>query len=122
MAVPWSVPLVCMVAGALALGSAWAVRQYVAGKRPSLDPLRAARTVVYAQACAYAGSVLGGSYGGYALAVAVEWGHAPRRAVALSALLAMAVGLLLVAAGWVAERWCRTDGTDGDDGAEPEAV
>ena len=106
--VPWTVPLVSVFGGVLALVFAWPVRQYQSGKRPGLDGLRAARAAVFAQACAYAGALLAGGFGGYALGVAAEWSHTPRREVAISALVAVLGGLLLLAGGLVAEHWCRT--------------
>lgn len=106
--VPWTVPLIGVLGGALALVFAWPVRQYQHGKRPGLDGLRAARAAVFAQASAYAGALLASGFGGYALGVAAEWSHAPRREVAISALVAVLGGVLLMVGGLVAEHWCRT--------------
>lgn len=116
--VPWSVTLVSLAGAVLALLFAWPVRQYLRGKQPGLSALRAARAAVYAQAAAYAGAVLIGGFGGYALGVAMEWSHAPRREVAISALIAAAGGLALVVCGAIAEHWCRTTGpSDGEEAA-----
>lgn len=112
--VPWSVTVVCLILAAVALAFAWSVRQYKQGKRPGLSGIRAARTVALAQASAYAGAVIAGVYGGYALALADMWGHGPRRETAISALIAVAGGLLLLAAGVVSEHWCKTDRRDDD--------
>ena len=106
--VPWTVPIISVLGGVLALIFAWPVRQYQQGKRPGLDGLRAARAAVFAQACAYAGVLLAGGFGGYAIGVAAEWAHEPRREVAISALIAVLGGVLLLAGGLVAEHWCRT--------------
>lgn len=122
VAVPWTVILISLAAGALALGFAWPVRQYVRGHRPRLDAIRAARTAAFAQACAYGGAVMAGAYGGYALGLALEWGHAPRREVAVLALVAAVGALALTAAGWLAESWCRIDGTHGEDDADAEVA
>ncbi len=108
MAVPVTLPLVCAVGGATALVFAWPVRQFQRGKRPGLDPLRAARAAVFAQACAYAGVLLASGSIGYAIGVAAQWEHGPRREVAISALIAALGGLALLAAGAIAEHWCRT--------------
>jgi|GEM_PF-731054 len=108
--VPCSVAAVAVAAAAAALVVAWPVRQYQHGRRPGLDGLRAARAAGLALATAYAGSILAGSFGGYALGLAPEWGHAPRREVALSALVAAAGGVVMVVCGWIAEHWCRTQG------------
>ena len=119
LAVPWTVLLVAFAGGVLALGFGWSVRQYRKGRNPGLSPLRAARTVVYAQACAYAGVIIAGGYGGYGLALSLEWSHAPRRDVAISAFLAALGGLALAVAGAVAEHWCRDDSHD-EKNAKPD--
>lgn len=108
--IPWTVLVVVVVAAVVAVVLGWAVRQYRRGKRPGLSPIRAARTAVYAQACAYAGAILGGAYGGYAVALAADWGHAPRRAVAVSALIGLVGAAVLCGAGLLAEHWCKHDG------------
>lgn len=106
--VPWTVPAICLLGGALALVFAWPVRQYQQGKRPGLDGLRAARAAVFAQACAYAGVLMASGLAGYALGVAGEWQHGPRRDVAISALICALGGVVLLACGAIAEDWCRT--------------
>lgn len=118
MAVPWSFHAVCVVAGAATLTFAWQVRQYLHGKRPGLDGLRAARTAVLAQATAYVGVVITGASAGYALGLIGDWGHAPRREVIISALLAAAAALIMMVAGVIAERWCRHGGGSDDDARE----
>lgn len=116
--VPLTAPLACLVLGAIALWLAHAVKQYLAGKRPQLDPLKAARTVVFAQASAYTGAVLGGAFMGYAIALAANWGHEPRREAAIAAGIAALGAIVLLVCGWVAERWCRIDPPEAD-GAAP---
>lgn len=108
--VPWSVVIVALIAAGAALLVAWPVREYQHGRRPGLDGLRAVRAAVFALACAYAGAVMAGGFGGYALGLALEWSHEPRREVAVSALIAAAGGLAMVVCGWIAEHWCRTSG------------
>src|SRR5690606_14208009 len=61
--------LVLVGIAAVVLGMGWNVRQYRAGKRPGLDPLVAARTVVLATASAYTGSLLAGWYGAHVVLV-----------------------------------------------------
>lgn len=111
--VPWTVHVVAIAAGAVALWLGWQVRAYLKGDKPNLDGLRAARTAVFAQACAYVGAILTGAYAGYALGLADMWGHEPRREVIVSALLAAVTSLVMLVAGVVAENWCRND-RDGD--------
>lgn len=106
--IPWTLPAICVLGAALALVFAWPVRQYQRGKNPGLDALRAARAAVFAQASAYAGVLLASGLVGYALGLAGDWSHGPRREVAISALIAALGALLLTIGGLVAEHWCRT--------------
>jgi hypothetical protein len=110
--IPWTVPLLLGGAAALALWLGWRVKQFRDGKRPGLDPIQAARAAMFGQASAYAGAALAGAYLGYALALLPDWAHEPRREVIISALIAVAAAVVLCAAGWLAERWCATDGGD----------
>lgn len=116
--VPWTVHVVQLTAGAVALWFGWQVRAYLKGNKPDLDGLRAARTAVYAQACAYVGAILTGAYGGYAMGLADMWGHEPRREVIVSALLGAASAFLLLVAGVIAENWCRNDHDSENPGRE----
>jgi hypothetical protein len=106
------VPLLLGGAAALALRLGWRVKQFREGKRPGLDPIQAARAAMFGQASAYAGAALAGAYLGYALALLPDWAHEPRREVIISALIAVAAAVVLCTAGWLAERWCATDGGD----------
>jgi hypothetical protein len=119
--VPWSVMVVTVAIGVAALWAGWAVRQYQNGNKPNLPALRAARTVAFVQAAAMVGALMVGVYAGYALALVGDWGHAPRRAVILSAVYAAGVSLGLIAAGLIAERWCRITPRD-DDSPPPPGV
>lgn len=105
--VPWTTAGVAVVMSALVLWFAYPVKQYLAGDRPGLDPIRAARTVVFAQAAAYTGALLTGAFGGYALVMAADWAHQPRREVAIVAGLSALAGAALAFSGWLAERWCK---------------
>ncbi|WP_062213417.1 DUF3180 domain-containing protein [Demequina oxidasica] len=117
LSVPWTVAVVCVIVAGASLALAWAVRQYKRGNRPDLSGIRAARTVAFAQASAYAGAAVAGVYGGYAIALLDFWEHAPRRETAISALIAMLGGLILLGAGVVAEHWCKTDRHNDDSGS-----
>jgi len=112
--VPWTTGAVCLVVAAVTWWQGRVVRQYLAGKRPGLDPFRAARTVVLAQASAYGGAVLAGLLGGYAVALAAHWSHAPRREVAILAAVSALCAVVLWVVGVVVERWCRVDPPQGD--------
>jgi len=105
---------VLLIASAGVLWFGWAVHEYKARRRPGLDPIRAVRTAMAAQAAAIAGSLLGGGYLGYAVGLARDWGHTPRRDVVVSVLLAAVAAAVLLGAGKVSERWCRADNDDDD--------
>lgn len=109
-AIPWTVPPLLVAAAVLALWLGWRVKQFRDGKRPDLDPLQAARAAMFAQASAYGGAALMGVYLGYALGLLRDWSHEPRREVIISAVIALVASIVLCAAGWIAERWCATDG------------
>ncbi|NTV40280.1 MAG: DUF3180 domain-containing protein, partial [Demequinaceae bacterium] len=116
---PWTTLIVGVALGGVALAMAWPIRQLKRGKRGRVDPTRAVRTAMLAQASAYAGALLGGMYGGFALVLIHDWSHAPRREAAIAAGLAALGGLIMLAAGVVAEWWCRiTDGTHEEHGLE----
>jgi predicted NAD/FAD-binding protein len=96
---------------------AWPIRQLKRGKRGRIDPTRAVRTAMLSQASAYAGALLGGMYGGFALVLLRDWSHAPRREAAIAAGLAALGGLIMLVAGVVAVWWCRIP-----DGGEDETA
>ncbi len=97
-----------VLAIALAVGIAgWNVRQFVRGKRPGLDPLLAARTVVLATAACYTGALLSGWYAGHVLLVLRDLAIPGRRAVAVAAAVALLASAVLAVTGLVVERWCR---------------
>lgn len=118
-AVSWISLVVSGSVAAMILWLGWTVRQYRAGSQPGLSALRAARTAVLAQAVAYTGAIMSGGFGGYALAVGLDWGHAPRREVAITALVALLGAVAMTAAGRVAEHWCKIGGDDDESGAAP---
>lgn len=93
----------------------WNVRQFVRGKRPGLDPLLAARTVVLATAAAYTGAILTGWYSGHVLVVLSRLGHPPLRDFAVEAGVCTLSAVVLAVVGLVAERWCEVPPPDDDD-------
>ena len=93
----------------------WNVRQFVRGKRPGLDPLLAARTVVLATAAAYTGAILTGWYSGHVLVVLSRLGHPPLRDFAVGAGVCALSAVVLAVVGLVAERWCEVPPPEDDD-------
>lgn len=122
--VPWSVAGVCLVISAVVLRMGWAVRQFLLGKRPDLDPLRAARTAVLAKASCYTGSLLLGWYLAQVLLVIGDLDIEPRRERAVAAGIAAAGALVLAVVGLVVEHLCQVPPPSDDDAEKtgPEAT
>lgn len=116
---PGSLAVVMVVIGAIAVVTAWPVREYLGGRVARVDAIKAARTAVLAQASAFTAAVVTGLASGYALSLASDWAHGPRREVILSALLVMGAAVVAMIAAVIAERWCRIDDSD-DDTAQAE--
>jgi hypothetical protein len=121
---------VLLVISAVVLRMGWAVRQFLRGKRPDLDPLRAARTAVLAKASCYTGASLVGWYAAQVLIVIGDLDIEPRRDRAIAAAIAAAGSAALAVVGLVVEHLCRVppppkDGveeTAGPDAADPAAA
>ena len=105
--VPWLVSAVMLVIAAVVLVMGWQVRQFLRGKRPRLNPLRAARTAVLAKASCYAGALLAGWYLAQVLVVLADLEILARRAQASSAAIATGAAVLLAVVGLVVEWFCR---------------
>ena len=86
------------------------VRRFLRGQaRKSLNPIRAMRIVVLAQASALTGALITGWYLSQMLLLVPDLDIASRRALALR-LAALAVGgVLMVVAGLLAQAMCRVD-------------
>lgn len=120
--VPWTVTAVLGLLAGIVLWLGLAVRQYQRGKRPHLDPLRAARTAVLAKSSAYAGGLLAGWYGAQSLVLVLDLANEPLRTSALSAGLATLAAAGLAVVGLAVERFCRLpppDATAKDEVSEP---
>lgn len=121
--VPWivDVALVALAAGVFWAG--WAVRSYLKGRRPSLDPLRAARTLVLAKAAALTGSLLAGWYLAQVVAVLGDLAIEARRDRAIAAGVAALCAVVLAVVGLVVEKFCQVppDDTDPANGGRSRA-
>ena len=107
--------ILLVVMGGLVLWMARPVRRYLQGQATGpLDPLRAARIVVLAQAAALTGSLATGWYLGQ-LVVVTDLSLVANQMRLLPLLALAATGLALAAAGLVAQRWCRVDPRDEDE-------
>lgn len=110
------------------------VRRFLRGQatRP-LNPLRAMRTLVLAQACALTGAVVTGWYTAQVLLLLPDLDVSSRRTLAVMLAALAAGGVLMVIAGLAVQAMCRLargdSGSDGqqhgdrdrDDGEEPES-
>jgi hypothetical protein len=101
--------VVVLLIAAVVLRLGWNVRQFSRGKRPGLDPLVAARTVVLATASAHTGALLAGWYAGHVLVVWRDLAVAPRRDVAVAAGIEVLAALVLAVVGAIVERWCQVE-------------
>lgn len=108
MPLPWAAVVAMAAIAVSVLALAWPVRRWNAGDRARpLDPLRAARAAVLAKAASHCGALVSGWYLGQALVLAPDMGLGPRRDRLLVAGVAVLAGIGVLAAGLVAERWCR---------------
>jgi MFS family permease len=113
--VPWivDVALVGLAGGVFWAG--WAVRSYLKGRRPSLDPLRAARTLVLAKAAALTGSLLAGWYLAQVVVMLGDLAIEARRDRAIAAGVAALCAVALAVVGLIVETFCRIPPTDSEE-------
>ena len=112
----WLAAVLLVAMAAFVGGWAWPVRSYLAGRSTRrLDPLRAARVVVLAQAATLTGAAALGWYAGQLAVVAGDLSLVANadRLWRLAILVGTAVALCI--AGLVAQHWCRVDPRDPDD-------
>ncbi|HEY1158559.1 MULTISPECIES: DUF3180 domain-containing protein [Micrococcaceae] len=83
-------------------------------KKTQLDPLLAARTLVLAQACAYAGTVLLGWHVGIFLDQLRIWSMRSDQGITWLALAMAGGGLVMIVVGLIVERFCKIPPEDGD--------
>lgn len=106
--------LVCLILGLK-------VRRWRDGKRDKvLDPLLAARTLVLAQACAYAGAVLLGWHLGILLDQVPTISLRGDLGIIWRIVAMMGGGLVMVAVGVVVERFCKLPPDSTGQGSEPK--
>ena len=93
------------------------VRRFLRGQaRKSLNPMRAMRTLVLAQAAALTGALVAGWYLAQALVLVPDFDIQSRRTLVLRLAALGAAGGLLAVAGLLTQRMCRVDkADDGDD-------
>jgi len=104
---PWTAVAGTAVLAIAVLAAGWPVRRWVRGRRDRpLDPLVAARTVVFAKAAAFGGAGLAGWYAAQVLTLWSEDSPVLHRRMLLAGLATLfALGISV--AGFVVQRWCR---------------
>lgn len=108
--------ILIVVMGALVLWMARPVRRYLEGQATTpLDPMRAARVVVLAQAAALTGSLAAGWYLGQVGVVLTDLSLVANQERILPLVALALTGVALATAGLVAQRWCRVDPPDDDE-------
>jgi lysylphosphatidylglycerol synthetase-like protein (DUF2156 family) len=88
-------------------------------RKKALDPILAARTLVLAQACAYAGTVLLGWHAGIFLDQLRIWNLRSDQGITWVAIAVAGGGLVMIVVGLLVERFCKippedTDAAPGD--------
>ncbi|MET4003529.1 uncharacterized membrane protein YhaH (DUF805 family) [Arthrobacter sp. UYCu511] len=104
------ISVVCLILGLK-------VRRWRDGKREkALDPLLAARTVILAQACAYAGAVLFGWHAGILINQLPTIAMRSDLSIIWVMVAHLAGGLVMVAIGVMVERFCKVPPEDNEPG------
>ncbi len=123
--VSWLVVAVELLIAGVVFSMGWAVRQFLHGKRPGLDPIRAARTAVLAKAACYTGALLTGWYGGQMAAHLLYTAIPGNAGRAGSAAIAALGAVVLAVVGVIVEWFCRVppprdDETEREPSATPD--
>ena len=118
---PWPVVGVIALLAVGTLAAAWPIRQWNAGQRDRrVDPLRAARTVALAKASALTGALVTGLWGAFAATSLPRLDVEAQSDRAAAAGLALLASIGLLAAGLIAERWCRIPPDDDEASRVPD--
>jgi hypothetical protein len=120
--VPVAAPIVLAIIAVVLAATAMSLRQRLRAQRErrpgakGIDPLLAARAVVFGQASALVAALVAGIYAGVGVFLVVsELGVAARRDQAVYAGLAVVAGAAVVAAALFLERVCRLPEDDDHD-------
>ncbi len=114
----WVAPLM-LLAGAVVVGMfAWSTWQTLHRRHDRMTSDHAIRMLALAKACAIVGALVGGYYGGYALAFLDALDAMLGRERFVRGLAAAVASLLLTVAALLLERACRLPGDDDPDAEE----
>ncbi|MGA5063225.1 DUF3180 domain-containing protein [Streptomyces exfoliatus] len=121
--VPIAAPIVLAVIAAVLTATALSIRTRLKAQRErrpgakGVEPLMAARAVVFGQASALVAALVAGMYGGTGVYLLAFLDVPARRDQALYAALAVAAGIAVIAAALFLERVCKLpDDSDNDEG------
>jgi len=118
--VPLGAPIVLAVIAVVLLATALSIRARLRAQRErrpgakGVEPMMAARAVVFGQASALVAALVAGMYGGTGVFLLGSLDVPPRRDQAVYAGFAVLAGIAVVAAGVFIERVCKLP-EDGDD-------
>ncbi|MFI2783612.1 DUF3180 domain-containing protein [Streptomyces sp. ALB3] len=119
--VPLAAPIVLAVIAVVLLASALSIRARLRAQRErrpgakGVEPMMAARAVVFGQASALVAALVAGMYGGTGVFLLGSLDVPPRRDQAIYAGFAVLAGIAVVAAAVFLERVCKLP-DDGDEG------
>ena len=117
----WGALIVLVFMAVGVLFAALPVRRFLRGRaKKSLNPLRAMRTLVLAQAAALTGALVTGWYAAQVLLLLPLFDIPSRRTVAVRLGALTAGGVLMAVAGLVAQAMCRVDGDHRDHDRESD--
>ncbi|MEU3191924.1 DUF3180 domain-containing protein [Streptomyces sp. NPDC006992] len=126
--VPFAAPIVLGAIAAVLLATALSLRSRLKAQRErepgakGVDPMMAARAVLFGQASALVAGLVSGMYGGTGLFLITERAEVPARAQqALYAGLSVVAGIAVIAAAVLLERICRLP-EDEDENGPPTAA
>ncbi|MCX4963893.1 DUF3180 domain-containing protein [Streptomyces sp. NBC_00654] len=119
--VPLAAPVVLAVIAVVLLATALSIRARLRAQRErrpgakGVEPLMAARAVVFGQASALVAALVAGMYGGVGIHLLGSLDIPPRRDQAIYAGLAVVAGIAVIAAAMFLERVCRLPEDHDDD-------
>lgn len=119
-AVTWHQPFAILVLAVAVTIAGLNVRAYMAGKKPKLAGVAAARIAVFAKAASLGGALFVGWYGAAILLAAENLGIESQQSRALWAGIAAAASVVLVVCALIAERNCQIPPADsGEEETDP---
>lgn len=113
--------LVPIVLAVFVLWEGWQVRAY-RGRKRALSPLAAGRIWLLSQAASRTGAIISGVAFGVVGSYASHTATGFLSAQMLNFALAAFGSLVLVCAGWIAERWCMVDDDDDPEGGAVQSA